>query len=132
MHHYQNILPRIISILILLFAIWNVASQFIDFAFSDSAGLNSAQKIFCVFVYLNLAIILAMGILSFFSKYRGIFITAIVLALIGIIFWITEWNYWGSASTINIIFLIIVLAFDCWQFITNRSDTIKVNNNKVH
>lgn len=124
MHHYQNIIPRIISILILLFAIWNFASQFIDFAFSDSAGLNSAQKIFCVFVYLNLAIILAMGILPFFSRNRVIFIIDVILAIIGIIFWIKYWGYWSVATHLtNIIFLIIATAFDCWQFMSNKGST---------
>lgn len=123
MTRQQRIIRRVIAIVILLFGIWNVLWQFLDYAFSDFAGLNATERMWEHFTYVNFAILLIMSILPFFSRHRTIFIINIILALIGIVFWIIRWGWWdASTSLTNIIFLVVILAFDCWQFITNKNE----------
>lgn len=123
MKNHQKIIRRVIAIVLLLFAIWNTFWQYLDYAFSDSAYLTSSEKMWVSFTYLNFIILLAMGIFPFFSRYRSILIIAILLAIVGVIFWILGWG-WQDPSTnlTNIIFLLVTTAFDCWQFIANKKE----------
>lgn len=128
MKNQQKIIRRIVAIAILLFGIWNVLWQFLDYAFSDSAGLNATERMWEYFAYVNFAILLVMSILPFFSRHRTIFIIDLAFALIGIIFWIIRWGWWDASTNLtNIIFLVVVLAFDCWQFIANKKNKKALN-----
>ncbi len=122
MHNYKKIFSRVIAIAILLFAIYSTASQFLDLAFSDSAYLSSTDKIMVCFEYVNFVILLGLGILNFFSRHSTIFIIDTVLCFIGIVFWLLDLEKYNvSTNLTNVAFLVVVLVFNCWQFIANRS-----------
>lgn len=121
MKAHQKIIKRIIAIALLLFAIWNTFWQYLDYAFSDGGYLTATERMWNDFTYLNFFILLAMGILPFFSRHRNVLIADIVLTIIGIIFWLVSWGWWDAATNLtNIIFLLVAVTFDCWQFVSSK------------
>lgn len=117
-----KIIIRIISIILLVFAIvWAAILTFQVMVGDPTATLTAAEKLRMTIIYSNIALILAMGILTFFSQHRVVFIADLILAIIGIIFWIAFW--WEIISIINIVFLLITVLFDYWQFASNKNES---------
>lgn len=111
----QKIIKNIIATVFLVFAIiWAADLTFQVMAGDPTATLTTTEKLRAIVIYFNIFIIFVMGILPFFSQHRPVLIAAIILAFIGVVFWIAFW--WEIISIINIVFLLLAAAFDYWVF----------------
>lgn len=121
MHNTKKVMSTIISVLILLLSLVYSFELAFQVIFSDPPLDTPVENIWFYSLMLDAALILAMGILSFFSRHRPVFRTEIVLALVGIIAAIAA----GASSSFlanilvslgHIIYFLLVLLFAYYNF----------------
>lgn len=114
MQNYKTLFSKIVPIIILLFAIGYSLFLSVQLVFSYTPTWTLSVIIQTTLLSLEFIIIFTMGILPFFSQHKPVFIISVVLVVIDIILSIVFW--WEFISIINIIYLLVVLLFNYWNF----------------